>query len=64
MLSHTKPGGYVELADVGTVLYSDDNSLTDDNPMKLFSELMSKGWVYFFFYSLFVNYALIALLIF
>lgn len=35
LFSHLKPGAWFELAELGSVMYSDDNSLPDDWPPHL-----------------------------
>jgi len=37
----TKPGGYIELAELGGELFSDDNTLTADNALKRCYDLVS-----------------------
>jgi hypothetical protein len=39
LYTHTKPGGYVELQELGGVLRSDDGTMSDDNATKKHLEL-------------------------
>ncbi|KAI5787939.1 S-adenosyl-L-methionine-dependent methyltransferase [Pyronema domesticum] len=41
----TKPGGYVELAELGADLFSDDNTLQDDNGFKIYLQYLNKALV-------------------
>ncbi|KAI5798460.1 S-adenosyl-L-methionine-dependent methyltransferase [Pyronema domesticum] len=38
----TKPGGYVQLCEVGGELYCDDGTLTDDNALKIAFDILNK----------------------
>ncbi|KAI5809429.1 S-adenosyl-L-methionine-dependent methyltransferase [Pyronema omphalodes] len=38
----TTPGGHVELAEVGTIAQSDDNTMADDNPIKIYFDMITK----------------------
>ncbi|KAF8248364.1 S-adenosyl-L-methionine-dependent methyltransferase [Wilcoxina mikolae CBS 423.85] len=37
----TKPGGYVELAELGSTVYCDDDSMADDNAIKIYFETIT-----------------------
>lgn len=37
----TKPGGFVELAEVGCNIFSDDNTMADDNGIKVYTALLT-----------------------
>lgn len=41
--SHLKPGAWFELAELGNVIYSDDNSMPEDWPPKVTLELTCEG---------------------
>lgn len=41
--SHLKPGAWFELAEVGTVVTSDDNSVPADWPPKRCNDLVAEG---------------------
>ncbi|CCX06893.1 Similar to mRNA 3' acc. no. Q4IPA4 [Pyronema omphalodes CBS 100304] len=38
-----KPGGYLELVELGQITYSDDDSMKDDNPIKIHFETTKKA---------------------
>ncbi|KAI5812899.1 S-adenosyl-L-methionine-dependent methyltransferase [Pyronema omphalodes] len=38
-----KPGGYLELVELGQITYSDDGSMKDDNPIKIHFETMKRA---------------------
>ncbi|KAF8243839.1 S-adenosyl-L-methionine-dependent methyltransferase [Wilcoxina mikolae CBS 423.85] len=38
-----KPGGYIELAELGGVIHSDDNTMPDNHPVKTFCELLAEA---------------------
>ncbi|KAA8896149.1 S-adenosyl-L-methionine-dependent methyltransferase, partial [Sphaerosporella brunnea] len=40
-----EPGGFIELAEIGGVSYSDDGSLTPDNPLNIFGQKLQEAMV-------------------
>jgi hypothetical protein len=38
-----KPGGYIELAELGGVIHSDDNTMPVDHPVKTYCELLAEA---------------------
>jgi hypothetical protein len=43
MYKHTRPGGYCELADLAFTVHTDDNTMPDDSPVKIYFELLEKA---------------------
>ena len=41
----TKPGGWIELVEVGAAVESDDNTMADDNPVRIFMDLITEAMV-------------------
>lgn len=39
LASHLKPGGYIEQFEVSVGMKSDDGTVTDDSPLKIFNDL-------------------------
>ncbi|KAF8544016.1 S-adenosyl-L-methionine-dependent methyltransferase [Trichophaea hybrida] len=43
----TKPGGYAELVEGGSAIFSDDNTMKDDNPCKVYFETLEDAMIKF-----------------